>query len=251
MRVLHPSVLALAAIPLLFAGSIHSASAYTVPAGLGVAPGTIGSVPAPGFPDFNNGANLTFSKLSSGAFKLTATTNNSSPFTFNTDPSHSWNVTGSSSSSKGSFSLTANFNSSLGFLNGTVDIKGRIPTYNGPGTIGSVKTTVQNLYHANLTGFGIDTSPIGLGFSTNAATDTGWASQFSPNGTSESVWFYSSNIWQTILANVAIRSHDKTWSISLNNVQAVTTVPVPAAVWLMGSALLGLFRLRKSEALVA
>jgi hypothetical protein len=222
---------------LLGLGAVDQASAYTVPAGLGTSPGTIGSVPGPGYPNFNNGANLTFSKLSSGAFKLTATTNSSSAFTFNTSPTQSWAVTGSSSGSKGSFALTANFNSSLAFQNGTVDITGKIPTYSGPGTVGTVKTTVQNLYHAALTGVGLDTSPVGLGFSTNAATDTGWASQFSPNGTSESVWFYSSNIWQTILSNVALNVGKKTWSISLNNIQAVTTVPVPAAVWLLGSAL--------------
>lgn len=251
MRHIHSSALALVAVPLLALGSINNASAYTIPAGLGVSPGVTGSVPQPGYPNFNNGVDLTFSKLKSGSYTLTAKTNTSSPFTFNTSPTNSWNVTGSKSGSKGSFNLTANFNSSLAFQNGNVKIEGKIPTYNGPGTIGTVKTNTQNLYSASLTSFGFDTSPLGIGFSTKTTNDTGWASQFTTSGSPESVWFYSSNIWQTILQNVALNFGKSSWSISLKNLQAVTTVPVPAGVWLMGSALLALTRLRRREEALA
>jgi len=233
-------ILALATLPLFWIAGMQSAAAYSVPAGLGVAPGVSGSVPAPGYPNFNNGADLTFSKLANGTYQLKSTQSGSN-FTFNTDNSaaHSWAV------SNGTFKLTANFTGSLAFNSSgsSVDIFGKIPAYAGPGNAGTVKTTPQNLLHANLTGFGFDILPVGLGFTTAKSGLTGWARQFQSGN--ESVWFYSSNIWQTILHDIALNANKKTWTISMDNLQAVTTVPIPAAVWLFGSALVALFGTRR------
>lgn len=240
MRLSKPLILALAALPILAIGGIRSAAAYTVPANLG---GGYTGVPSVGYPDFYTDARVTFSKLSSGAYKLTAS-DSGRTFTFNTDPSHSWNV------KDGDFQLTANFNRYLAFQNGTVDIEGYIPGYDGRGSLDygysgpyDVTNKAGNLYHADLVKFGIDLSPLGIGFMTDAATDTGWATQFMTSN--ESVWLYSTNIWNTILRNVALRLGEDTWSINITGMNAVTTVPIPAAAWLFASGLMGLFAARR------
>lgn len=246
-------------VSLLAAGAAaQEAQAYSPPAGLGASPGTIGSVPAAGAPNFYTGANLTFSKVS-GGYQLTGTKTGST-FTFNQDASTGWNVT------NGAFDFKAKFNSVLGLpvFNSSgsyVSIKGKIPGYNGSGNVlydGStasgfqstnVKTTTGQLYKADLVGIGLDVNPIGLGFTTDASDDWGWASQFM--SVNESVWFYllgnttfggktySSSIWDKCLEEIG-KNKKSTWSISFNNVGSVTTVPVPAAVWLFGSAMAGL-----------
>jgi hypothetical protein len=264
-------------VPLLAAGAVaQDAMAYAPPAGLGAGDfpllgGIPGDVPDAGAPNFFTGANLTFSKVS-GGYKLTGTKSGST-FTFNQNSSTGWNV------SNATFDFKANFNSVLGLpvfnSNGSyVSIKGRIPTYNGAGSIvydGStasgfqstnVKTTTGQLYRADLIDMGADLNPIGLGFTTDASDDWGWASQFMTGN--ESVWFYllsnttfggkthSTSIWDKCLQEIA-SNKKSSWSITFNNVGSVTTVPVPAAVWLFGSALagMGLFGRRSKETLAA
>ena len=241
----------LACLPIVFACFGAEAASYTVPSNLG---GIGTGVPQAGYPDFNNLSQLKFEKLSTGSYRLTAT--GTSAMTFNNGPAsaQSFNVSDSS------FKLTANFTRSLAFspVGSAVDITGKIQGYNGPGQLNfgytgnnNVTNKVGNLYHANLLGIGFDSSPSAIGFTTDAATDSGWASQFMFDN--ESVWFYSTSFWKTISTAVATQK-GKTWSISLNNVQTVTTVPVPGAVWLLGSALMGfagVARRRQAQAVAA
>jgi len=125
-----------------------------------------------------------------------------------------------------------------------VSITGKIKNYTGPGDLDygyrgrfNVTNKIGNLYHADLIGFGVDESPSAFGFTTDASDDSGWASQFMTDN--ESVWFYSTSFWDRITQAVDTR-RGRTWSISLNDIQTVTTVPVPAGLWLFGSALIGL-----------
>lgn len=246
-----PGLLAWAALPLLAVGGIQNAVAYTVPTGLGY--GT--SVAPAGMPGFYNTSQVKFEKLSNGNYRLTGT--GTGAYEFDATPTTpGWSV------SSGAFKLVANFTSNLSFnqSGSYVQIDGKIPTYNGSGSLnygysgsGDVKSKVSTLYRADLLAFDTDNSPWGLGFSTDASDDKGWASQFMTSN--ESVWFFNNgDLWGTIGTAINGNSKKSTWSITLNNVGTITTVPVPAAAWMFGSgliALMGVRRKRSSNALAA
>lgn len=237
----------LASLPLLAAAGIQDAAAYTVPPGLGTEPG---NPPPAGYPGFYNVSSVKFEKLSSGAFKLTGT--GTGGYEFDASPTTpGWSL------SSGSFKLTANFTSGLAFnpTGSNVEIKGKIPTYTGSGVINhgglygpgqNVKNTVKTLYKADLLNMGLDLSPLAFGFTTDASDDIGWATQFMTNN--ESVWFYNqNNTWAQILNAIDVNKNRRTWSVTYANLGTITTVPVPAAVWLLGSGLVALFGMRRKN----
>lgn len=195
----------------------------------------IAGIPPPGFQHFDNAVKIQMVKTGSGAGATYTMTAHwaSGTYLFQTDPWTAFNV-------NGSYNLNATFNSTGGFTGGTVTLNGAIPTYSGPGT----GTPAGLLYQANLTGFGADTindaTPAALGFKTDNAGATGWAAQFQT--TPESVYLYQFNV----ASFMASFTSPKFRSVIYNNALAYTTVPVPAAAWLFGSALAGLLGWRRA-----
>jgi len=191
---------------------------------------SVPGVPLPGNPNFDNTASITLSRnsvVSGSGYTLTSVSTPGS-FVFQPSSSSSYNVTGT-------FSLSASFSSAGAFTGGTVAINGTIPTYSGPGTIGTVTTTTQNLFSADLTAYGADntndSTPFSLGFKTE--NFSGWASQFSA-GSPESVYLYSFNV-PALTSKFGSSKFAPGSSVTFQGA-AFTTVPVPSAVWLLGSA---------------
>jgi hypothetical protein len=198
---------------------------------------SIGGIPAPGFPRFDNtkDVNVTLAKSGSGAgatYQLTANYT-SGAFLLQYDPWTSFNVAGT-------FQLVANFNSSGALTGGSVAINGTIPTYSVSGTT-APPGTPSLLYGAQLTAYGADTTanatPMALGFKTNNAT--GWAAQF--QSSPESVYLYDFNT----AAFMSSFNNPKFKTITFTKASALTTVPLPAAFWLFGSALAALSGTRR------
>lgn len=197
---------------------------------LAVAPNfSVPGIPPPGFQHFDNSVQIHLVKTGSGAGATYQMTANwaSGTYLFQSDPWTSFNV-------NGSYHLVANFNSAGAFVpaGSSVSISGAIPSYTGPGT--GVPT--GTLYSADLTAFGADTvidaTPTALAFKTE--NPAGWAAQF--QGSPESVYLYGFNVaaFMNSFASAKFRS------VLFNNASAYTTVPVPAAFWLFGSAVTGL-----------
>jgi hypothetical protein len=186
----------------------------------------IGGVPPAGFPHFENPASITLTKFgtsSSATFQLTAAST-SGNFIFQYDPTSAYTVTGT-------YSLTASFNATGVFTGGSLAINGTLPGYDGPGT--APATTAQNLFSAHLVSFGNDIvpdiTPVALGFKTE--NFSGWATQFS-DGSAESAYLYNFNV----PGLMGMFTNPKFKTITFQG-SAITTVPIPAAVWLFGSGL--------------
>jgi hypothetical protein len=175
--------------------------------------------------------------------------------------------------------LTANFSSTgtlLTNLANTYEIDGSLAPSTSP-TLGSkppsvswTSQPVEKLFSSTLTGVTVDSTDEALGFkSTNFG---GWANQkqFTGGSTTESVWLYSllscgfsstgysassatnssdsscwgsrsgtlNSTWDTFLAE--IKNHTALKSASFLAIASIATVPLPAAIWLLGSALAGL-----------
>ena len=143
----------------------------------------------------------------------------------------------------GAYHLQASFNSAGGLTGGSVAITGSIPGYNIPGT---AAPSSANLYTANLLAYGVDTvadsTPMALGFKTGNAG--GWAAQFQ-GGHQESIYLYDFNV----AALASSFTSPKFVGATFAKASALTTVPLPAAVWLFGPALglLSGFRRRRPE----
>jgi hypothetical protein len=129
-----------------------------------------------------------------------------------------------------SYSMDAVFNSKGQWLSGGVTIYGCSPP-------GSSCSKTSNLYTATFDKFGIATSPVGLGFETNISTVSGWAKQF--QSFDESLYLYAANM--APLDNALASGKNIPTYFTVNDVAGWTTVPLPAAGWLFGSALIGIF----------
>jgi hypothetical protein len=129
------------------------------------------------------------------------------------------------------YSMDAVFNSKGQWLSGGVTIYGCSPP-------GSSCSTTSLLYSASFDKFGVMTSPYtGLGFETKGSTVAGWAKQF--QGGDESLYLYAANM--ATLDNALASGKNIPSYFTVNDVAAITTVPLPAAGWLFGSALIGIF----------
>ena len=199
----------------------------------------VGGIPPPGFPDFSNTASIALGKTGVGADAGYQLVSGDIPgsFSFQYSPTLSYNVSGN-------FSLSATA-SAGGAFSGSFAINGTVPDYNGPGT--PPLPSKQNLFSGTIAGLnadvvGGDGTPVAVGFVTTGFS--GWASQFS-TGSAESIYLSDFNVpWMATMAN-----SPKFKNLSLQG-SALTTVPLPAAVWLFGSAcgLLACVRRNKAPA---
>ncbi len=230
----------------LFFCMTHQASAFTVPSNLGYG---ATSVSPPGYPSFFDTSTVTFAKLADGSFQLSATGDASNlSFGSSASAAQQWAVSG------GTFNLVANFSDALVFnsTGSSVSVGGHIPGYSGIGVVTYGGTTVTNntpstLFSANLLRSAqSNTTPYGLGFTSDYGSAGGWGAQFM--NSNESVWFYDNNsLWSVILADVSLNAHRQTWSATIGtSISTLTTVPLPGAVWLFGCACLILTQRRRS-----
>ena len=192
-------------LPMLLNGAFASnANAISLP-----------GIPASGLPDFTNSAQVNLFSL--GTSFLLAATNSGAAITYNP---------GGSVDSTGNFLLTAQFSVGGAYVpnTGTVSISGSTPYPGLPGVY-----ITGDLLTAKLTGFNFGTDD--LGFSTSITS--GYATLF---GTQESVYLSANGI----AAALGFGTGSLHATANPLAASAVTTVPVPAAVWLFGSALAGL-----------
>ena len=179
----------------------------------------ISEIPEAGFPHFQDRVRVKFERERHG-FELTAKERHGMHL-FQLDPDTAYQV------GNADFELEAHFDRFLNFTGGTLHIAGKIPELGL-----DHKTT---LWDADLSDFGVDldpfdTSPIALAFETT--NQSGWATQFL-NGTTESI--YLTGLHRLDLSRM-FRRHGVSFDAT-----AITTVPLPPAVWLLGAGLFALF----------
>jgi hypothetical protein len=127
------------------------------------------------------------------------------------------------------YRLTAFFDSYNVFQSGTVQIRGKIPgLVSGHG--------IQTLMTANLTSFASNALGDLLGFNTDNIVCHPDINVFASCTTSESVYLALS---KGIFEDGKKEGWEKFGKFTTTGV-AITSIPVPAAVWLFGSGLLGL-----------
>ena len=213
-----------------FSASVQNALASTFPAPAYSLPG----IPASGAPGFTNSAQISLFQLGSDSF-LFAATNADAPLTFELGK-HDISVT----TNAAIFLVTAQFNKAGSYVqnSGTVTISGSMPfvslyaPYVLPGvTIGG------DLLTAKLDAFAFSDNL--LGFSTKFLS--GFGTLF---GSYESVYFSAAGIANRLGFGTANGLQATASPVAA---YAVTSVPVPAAIWLFASGL-ALVGLRKKAA---
>lgn len=247
------------AVGLLAAGS--AAQAYTVPSFSG--PG----VSSPGYPDFW-GANVesTLTQNKNGSFTLSVTGSEAACGNFNTLANCNAAIfnfpNGAYLVSNESMTITANFSAKGVFTSGSYSLIGSVPGWSNP-TTGSAPPGYNwaaqgttTLLTASLTADTVDTSQEALGFT--EVINGGWADQQQFTNTkgktdTESLWLYS--LLSGTNMNSGQNMNNTAWNNFLAELQSgkglkgntffamgsIATVPLPAAVLLFGSGLMGLF----------
>lgn len=196
---------------------------------------SIDGIPAPGTPHFYNSVNVKVAKFDTG-YKVTASSTASGAASFDYSASTSYNLTGSS------FNLTAYFDGTGAFLansggnKSTLSINGTLAGYSA-NPIPGATTPTPDLLTADLVGYGVDNtdnpdSLAAIGFRTQNLG--GWSAQFNP-GTDESIYLYGLSV--DLFTRVLGGDFSFAAPLTFRNASAFTTVPVPAGVWLLGSAL--------------
>jgi hypothetical protein len=257
-----------AAVVLLTA--TRAAQAFSVPDFKGPDP----SIGSPGYPDFsalNLSASLTANSPGT-VYTLSIQGSNPNVGVFNF-PNAAYLVGNESIKLTVSFDSHGNLLTGSGY-NDSYEIDGSLAASSNP-TFGSkpagyswAAQPIEKLFSATLTGVTVDSKDEALGFrSTNFG---GWANQkqFTGGGTTESVWLYSllsslnssygssmasaqrggGSDWDSLLAEIKNHTHLKTGTFL--GIASIATVPVPIALWLFGSGLLGLgglFRRRAGQ----
>jgi hypothetical protein len=185
-------------------------------------------IPPAGAPNFTNDVKVNLFNLAPGSYLLAAT-NAGAPITFNHNGSFS-----STASNPATFLLTAQFSGNGNYVpnTGNLSITGSIPFPNPsvPGASVPGVFVTGDLLTARLTGFAFDGD--NLGFSTNMIS--GYGALFNA-GTAESVYLTASG-----LAGALGFGSPSLIAATGLPAFATTTVPVPAAAWLLGSALVGM-----------
>jgi hypothetical protein len=190
-----------------------------------------GIVPS-SLPAFETSVRVSYLQNSSGN-RLTATFNNMAGYSNLVYPAQTFGIRNTK------YQLTAVFDRNNVFQNGTVQIRGKIPgLVNGH--------SVQTLMTADLTAFASNTLGDLLGFNTANIVCHPDINAYAPCTTNESVYL---DLKKGIFALDDGRHHGKEWDdkegwrksrIFRTTGLAITSIPVPAAVWLFGSGLLGL-----------
>jgi len=223
----------MAVMMVVLPGAAHSASTL---------PFSISGVPTGGYPNFDFSAARVTLERSGANFQLTANYSYLNPtvpgpdtIQFRVSPTEAYAVFNPS------FALSAVLDSSgnlVGNAN-TVTISGGITNYNGSAV------PEQTLFSANLVNYGADTtpgaSPVAVGFKIDANSFSGWATQFSA-GVDESVYLYNFPVSSFVNA-----FSSGGFSIGSWNGSAATTVPIPGAAWLFGSAVAVLSAARRKK----
>ncbi len=197
---------------------------------------TIGlpGIPEAGDPNFINDAQVSLFDLGSGSNYLLAASNPGAPLTFNYS-SRDISVS-SNASHPANFLLTALFSSDGSYIpnTGTVSISGEIPYpfENLPGVYIS-----GDLLTAKLEDFVFDADT--LGFSTNMIS--GFGTLF---GTHESVYLSATGLGSAL----GFGSGSMLATASPITASVITTVPIPGAGWLIGTAF-GVFTLSRRNRL--
>jgi hypothetical protein len=179
-------------------------------------------IPAAGFPDFMGSISATAVWGDSGV-TLNVTGTNAAVPTFSLDGTHQYAV----QNEKYNLYLNYGFD---GSVSGKVSITG---------AISGLHVAQQNLYTANIIGaaFGDNFS---LGLKTTNVGESGWASKYQ-NGP-ESVYLYNLKNFrwsESDFGNLNRLNHDDNPSLRFTGLQ-FTTVPLPAAAWLLVSGIAGL-----------
>jgi hypothetical protein len=171
-----------------------------------------GIVP-PSLPAFVEGVNVSYSKINSSTRALKATYASDLGVSSLVYTNKVFGI------SNTTYSLTANFNNSNVFQNGTVSISGKIT--------GLGINTTQTLMTANLTKFATGYGGYVLGFNTSNIVCNPLINAYSQCTTAESIYI-------GIFKSFNFKTDFSTKGYAL------TSVPIPAAAWLFGSGLLGL-----------
>jgi hypothetical protein len=231
------------------------AHAITVPSFTGSDP----SVVSPGYPDFlaaNYSASLTANSQGS-VYTLSIQGSNPNVGVFNFKNAD-YLVGNESIKLTANFDARGNLLTGKGFTN-SYEIDGSLAASSNP-TIGSAPAgyswtaqPVEKLFSATLASVTVDSNDEALGF--KSTSFGGWANQkqFTGGGTpSESVWLFSllsplssfssqasaaNKDWNTFLSE--IKTHSSLKANTFYGIGSIATVPLPAALLLLGSGLLG------------
>ena len=171
-----------------------------------------GGIGAPSLPAFGTYVNAAFTKGSSSS-KLVVTQKSSLSGFFTTWSPYAKSITNTA------YNLTANFNKYGVFTSGTVSIKGK---WGGAGSTITLMT-------ANLTAFGKNSTGSIWAFNTNNIVCAAVVNVAAHGCTTSEVVYLGLASAQKYLT--------KSWKTTG---VALTSVPVPAAAWLLGSGLVGL-----------
>ncbi len=191
-----------------------TAGQYALP---GIAPSSL--------PAFETAVRVSYRTNSTGS-TLKATFNHMSGLSNLVYPSQTFGVRNTK------YTLNAVFDSNSVFQSGTVKISGKIPgLVNGHG--------VQTLMTADLTAFARNAAGDLLGFNTANIVCNPAINAYGPCTTNESVYLaLKHGIFSD--DNGYGGKHGKKTRMFRSSGLAVTSIPIPAAVWLFGSGLLGL-----------
>lgn len=171
---------------------------------------TLADITPPGWPRFETDVSVKWQRKDNVGFKLEAKLRNGGDMFFRFSPTESYQVT------YGSYKLKANLDNSGTFLDGDLKITGSISHYGISDSVLLTATLNEFAYNGNT-----------LAFNT---TITGGEICIVVGCTiSESVW-----------VNLDNGGFDPALKQFTDTGTAITTIPVPAAVWLFGSGILGL-----------
>jgi hypothetical protein len=193
-------------------------------------------IPKDGYPDFmnNNDIGLVFGKIGGNVHEIGGWSAPSGDYVLAAAGTYgvfNYSSTSGVAVNDELFGMYAEFNSKGQFLSGGETIYGCQP----PGTSCSI-FNAKNLYTVSFDKYAVSTSTVGLGFDTVSSTASGWAKQFQKQN--ESLYLYSSAL--ASLDN-ALASGKNLPSFFSATVSEITTVPIPAAGWLLGCACAALF----------
>ena len=187
--------------------------------------GLVGIVPA-SFPNFENNVKVKVLKNGNKGYKLTVRKKGSGQY-FNSSDSESFKIKGAN------YKLNAFFDTEGNFLDGSVKIKGKVDFLDGNKAKGTLMTATLGLNGYSDTAFAYTDDGTLLGFNTSNIVCNSVINDYLGGGGCTK----NESIIIALQDGGFDGPTDKGYK---SDGLAVTSVPVPAAVWLFGSGLLGL-----------